>query len=566
MATARKEPGEVGARSHYPLGVPISALTDLRITLIPMSLEVLSRVLKALAVHDDISPSLLRRIYENAKSAKDNTVLLALALRNDVPADMHVSLLALKSPSVTAARLRHMDPGSLHTLACSPMGKKIYAALAQCTNLHLDTVTLLLDKGNALVCGKILVNASLNHDLRQRALTLYVQRSVNLKGKALRHAAQIILSFPEYTETLFKALGRADPLYTSSLSQLMRPSLPWDSKAGNQALVDLVYTFSVALVTGSTETPSLQTQNSIMFAPNPCWVPAAPLPTRWHGAGEPSVIYVRHALANVSKLVLMGVLRSVPRRNVTACLESSLAFLLDDGNKVLLTSQERTHTIGRLADILASLRPPVAKPVTSITTLALTAKSSIELDMLSLQIKEYTNPMDVLAVLSSPHYRHSSSLMAALTTTGINNVTWSYVKKGLEYRSPVSPQVLATMCVARSFFTPAVAQVSVSYIDSLLSFHADPVATLGAVLKILKSDATPAVVALVNSRYFDSSFTHDVPLMDLPAKIPLSALSVLLADLEDPEYQTVPWDVVSLTSTFSKVSLKEALASGKLLG
>lgn len=530
-----------------------------------MSLEVLSRVLKALAAHADISPSLLRRIYENAKSARDTPVLLTLALRSDVPADMHASLLALKSPSVTAARLRHMDPESLHTLACSPMGKKIYAALAQCTNLRPDTVTLLLDKGNALVWGKMLVNTSLNHDLRQKALGLYVQRSVNLKGRPLGCAAEIILSFPEYTETLFKALGRADPLYTSRLSLLLLPYLPWDSKAGNQALVDLVHTFAAALVTGSTETPSPRTQNSIMFAPDP-WLLTIPLPTRWHEAGEPSVIYVRHALANVSKLVLMGVLRSVSRRSVTACLESSLAFLLDDGNKVLLTSQERTHTIGRLADILASLRPPIAKPVTSVTTIALAARSGIELDMLSLRIKEYTNPMDVLAVLSSPHYRHSSSLMTALTTIGINNVTWSYVKKALEYRSPVSPEVLATMCVARSFFTPALSQVSVSYIDNLLSFHVDPVATLGAVLKILKSDATPAVVALVNSRYFDSSFTHDVPLMDLPAKIPLSVLSVLLADLEDPDSQTVPWDVLSLASTFSKVSLKEALASGKLLG
>lgn len=526
----------------------------------------MSHVFGKMAAHDTISPSLLERIYKNAKSTMDTSTLLTVASRTDLPTSMHRSLLALQNPAITGARLKYMNSADLHALVSITVNKKVYTQAAQCTNLLDSTVTLLLNDGNTLIWGKLLVNSSVSGDLRQNALALYIQSSLCLKGRPLKSAAQLILSFPEYTNTVYATLARVDPLYTDRLAGLLLESLPWDSKIGNRAIVDLVSTFSRSLTGLSAAiTERSKNQNDCMVADELMvlskqygWSPGR------HYNSDTSVIYVRHALSNISKLLHMDVLRTKARQEATNSLEKSLAFLKDNGNKVPLTNQERVHTLGRLADILASLRTPSRKSKGALAIAATAAKSCTELDTLIDRVSEYTNSLDLVAVLTSPYYRHSSLMASVLATSGVGDTSqcWMNVKKAMEYRSPVSSEVLATLCVTSQALTP----VSVAYIDNLLSFHSDPVATLGATLKLLKNGTLPATVGLVGSRYFEPMFTHDVPLAELPSKIPANVLKVLVDTVEDPDTLSIEWDVLTLTTNFPKVSLKEALESGKLLG
>ena len=527
----------------------------------------MSHVFGKMAAHDKISPSLLERIYKNAKSTKDTSTLLTVASRTDLPVRMHKSLLALQNPAITGARLKYMNSADLHALVSVTVNKKVCIQAAQCTNLLDSTVTLLLDNGNPLIWEKLLVNSSISEDLRKNALARYIQSSLTLKGKSLKSAAQLILSFPEYVNTMFTTLSGVDPLYTGRLAVLLLEYLPWDSKVGNRAIVYLISTFSrsltglsVAMVDGSAHTnePSIAPRDLTALSKQYGWSLE-----RQHNSAD-AVIYVRHALSNISKLLRMDVLRTSARQEVTNSLDESLAFLKDYDNKVPLTSQERTHTLGRLADILVSLRAHSHKPKGALAISAQAAKSCTELDTLIDRVSEYTNSLDLVAVLASPHYRYSSSMASVLATSGVGDTSqcWVNVKKAMEYRSPVSSEVLATLCVTSQALTP----VSVAYIDNLLSFHSDPVATLGATLKLLKNGTLPATVGLVGSRYFEPMFTHDVPLAELPSKIPANVLKVLVDTVEDPDTLSIEWDVLTLTTNFPKVSLKEALESGKLLG
>lgn len=527
----------------------------------------MSHIFRKMAEYDKISPALLERIYRNAKSTKDTATLLTVASRPDLPISMHKSLLALGNPVITGARLKYMDSAALHTLVSGTTNKKVYTHAAECRNLLKSTVTLLLNNGNAAIWEKLLVNSSIAGDLRQNALARYIQSSLTLKGRPLRSATQVILSFPEYTNTMFSTLTRVDPLYTGRLSVMLLEYLPWSSKVGNRAVVDLVSTFSSSLTSLSAATVG-ESHNGKLVIPTG-ELQALSKQYGWsterHYNSDTSVIYVRHALSNISKLLHMGILRIKACQEVTDSLEKSLAFLKDNDNKVPLTSQERTHTLGRLADILAILRTPPRNPKGALAVTARAAKSSSDLDALIDSVGEYTNSLSLVAVLTSPHYKHSSAISSVLATTGVEGNArqcWANVKKAMEYRSPVSPEVLATLCVARQACIP----VSLSYIDTLLSAHSDPVATLGATLKLLKNNTLPATVNLVGSRYFDQAFTHDVPLAELPSKIPANVLKVLVDTVDDLTSLDTTWDVLSLTTDFPKVSLKEALESSKLLG
>ncbi len=531
-----------------------------------MSREVLSHVFEKMASYDKIPPSLLENIYKNAKMSADMSTLLTVASRSDLPVSLHKSLLALKNPAITGLRLKYMSSGDIHALVSVTGNKKVYVQAAQCTNLLDATVTILLNSGNSQVWEKLLVNRGVSGSMQQKALARCIEKSLNSTGKPLKSSAQLILSFPEYADTMFATLSRVDPLCTSRLACLLLDCLPWASKVGNLSVVDVVSTFSKALTSMSTVSVDQLSGSG---------KPSTPIdkltvlskqygrPTEKQYDSDTSVLYVRHALSNISKLISKGVLQNKTRQEVTDSLEKSLAFLKDNANNAPLTAQERTHTLGRLADILASLRNTPHNPKGSLSVAALAAKSPADLDAVIDSLGDCTNSMDLVAILLSPHYRHSSVMADILSaaTADVSDQCWSNVRKAMEHRSPVSSEVLATLCTTRQARIP----VSVAYIDTLLGRHDDPVAMLAATLKSLKSSDLSTVIGLVGSRYFDAEFIHDVPLAEIPSKIPTNVLKVLVESMNDPSALSVNWDILSLTTNFPKISLKEALESSKLL-
>ena len=531
-----------------------------------MSHEVLSHVFENMASYDKISPSLLEHIYKNAKMSADTSTLLTVASRSDLPVSLHKSLLALKNPAITSLRLKYMSSGDLHALVSATGNKKVYVQAAQCTNLLDSTVTVLLNNGNSQVWEKLLLNKGISGSMQQNALARCIEKSLNSKGKPLKSSAQLILSFPEYADTMFATLSRVDPLYTSRLACLLLDCLPWASKVGNLSVVDVVSTFSKALTSMSAVSvgelsgsgkPAIPIDKLMVLSKQYGWS----MEKQYNS--DTSVIYVRHALSNISKLVSMGILQNKTRQEVTDSLEKSLAFLKDNANKAPLTDQERTHTLGRLADILASLRNPPRNPKGSLFVAALAAKSPADLDVVIDSLSDCINSLDLVAILSSPHYRHSSAIADILSAApaATPNQCWPNVRKAMEHRSPVSSEVLATLCTTRQARIP----VSIAYIDTLLGRHGDPVATLAATLKSLKSSDRSTVIGLVGSRYFDAEFIHDVPLAEIPSKIPTNVLKVLVESMNDPSALSANWDILSLTTNFPKISLKEALESSKLL-
>jgi len=531
-----------------------------------MSQETMSRVFAKMAAADGIPHALLQRIYENARSSSDLPVLVSVASRSDLPKVLHESILALNNPRLTAARIRYMDPVDLHALVQSATDAKILPQAAQCGTLQACTAQLLVRKGGSRTLENLMLNKSIGEDVRRQALDRYIREYPPMKnparGQSVRRNALLVLGFPEHADVVFSALEEIDPLYTGRLSGVLIAHLPWDTEAGNRAFLKMVSVYAATLVAS-------QTESDVRPAPRKPARGKSGSPSRVRTIHDPRVPFdvgdARHPLSSIAKCLSFGGFRPETIAKVAEILTESIAALKADAQG----RPGSVDVVSRLESLVASASAyPAFRSTNRLSAIARAAGSCDELaTLVSVALTDPGNSSSsvgftgLLSVLVSPHYRHSIPL-ASLLATGSISTSWPHLKKVLEYRSPLSPEVLATLCVARQACTP----VSVAFIDRLLACHRDPAATLEETLVVLKRDPIPASVDLVHSRYFDPSFVKHVPLCDLPSDIPEGVLKVLVSAASNPEFHNVNWDVLTLTTDFSKASLEEALRTGKALG
>lgn len=533
-----------------------------------MSQETMSRVFAKMAATDGIPHALLLRIYENARASSDLPVLVSVASRSDLPNVLHESILALNDPRLTAARIRYMDPVDLHALVQSATAAKILPQAAQRDPLQACTAQLLVRKGGSRTLENLMLNKSIGEDVRRQALDRYIREYPSMKNPARGQSAQrhalLVLGFPEHADVVFSALEETDPLHTGRLSSMLIAHLPWDTEAGNRAFLKMVSVYAATLVASRTE-------SDVRPAPRKPARGKSGSPSRVRTIHDPQLPFdvgdARHPLSSIAKCLSFGGFRPETIAKVTEILAESTAALKADAD-----AQGRPGSVGvvsRLESLVASASAyPAFRSTNRLSAIARAAGSCDELaTLVSVALTGPGNPPSsvgfagLLSVLVSPHYRHSLPL-ASLLATGSLSTSWPHLKKVLEHRSPLSPEVLATLCVARQACTP----VSVAFIDRLLAYHRDPAATLEETLMVLKRGPIPATVDLVHSRYFDPSFVKHVPLCDLPSDIPEGVLKVLVSAASSPEFHNVNWDVLALTTDFSKASLEEALRAGKALG